>query len=286
MLETRHSLNPNPSAASYNQTANLAGLSGDVKKVCSFDPIKFLFTKNHFMRSCAYGTIKPSSRFYSLSETVLNILCQILKSDSQLQKKLQEQQQWQQQRPLVKACHPHSSNVSIDDHTCARSAYMDRMNMESNLLPPPPPPIFDSGVILEATTPAAISAATATSATSATTAAPRRQLTQLDQEIINQMISMGFTAELAQEAVIRSPADSLEQAVEYCFSHPTSSSNTTTTSTTTESSSNNVNQGTSSSSNLITDQPSISTTSSSNELSTPVIETLSDLHQHIEIDNE
>jgi len=37
------------------------------------------------------------------------------------------------------------------------------------------------------------------------------------------MIAMGFSPELAQEAVNRSPPDSLEQAVEYCFNHPNNS---------------------------------------------------------------
>ena len=43
-----------------------------------------------------------------------------------------------------------------------------------------------------------------------------RQLTPVDHEIIVQMIAMGFSAELAQEAVQNSPPDSLEQAVDYC----------------------------------------------------------------------
>ena len=47
-----------------------------------------------------------------------------------------------------------------------------------------------------------------------------RQLTEQDNELIMQMVSMGFSPELAHEAVSRSPPDSLEQAVEYCFNHP------------------------------------------------------------------
>ncbi len=54
----------------------------------------------------------------------------------------------------------------------------------------------------------------------ASTTSTTRQLTPVDQEIITQMIAMGFSPELAQEAVNRSPPDSLEQAVEYCFNHP------------------------------------------------------------------
>ena len=41
---------------------------------------------------------------------------------------------------------------------------------------------------------------------------------------------MGFSAELAHEAVSRSPPDSLEQAVEYCFNHPNAAATTSTAS--------------------------------------------------------
>ena len=59
------------------------------------------------------------------------------------------------------------------------------------------------------------------------TSLPTRQLTQVDQDLIEQMISMGFSPELAHEAVLRSPPDSLEQAVDYCFNHPNSGSAST-----------------------------------------------------------
>ena len=69
------------------------------------------------------------------------------------------------------------------------------------------------------TPPAAVAAPTAAAAT--------RQLTATDREIIDQMVTMGFSAELAHEAVLRSPPDSLEQAVEYCFNHPANGQATT-----------------------------------------------------------
>lgn len=37
-----------------------------------------------------------------------------------------------------------------------------------------------------------------------------------------ELIAMGFSAELSREAVVRSPPDSLEHAVEYCFNNPQS----------------------------------------------------------------
>ncbi len=89
MLETRHSLTTPSSAAA------VANLTGDLKRVCSFDPIKFLF-KVHKESFQALMCLWDSKSFiirenYSLSETVLNILCQILVGDSQLQKKFAEQ---------------------------------------------------------------------------------------------------------------------------------------------------------------------------------------------------
>lgn len=102
---------------------------------------------------------------------------------------------------------------------------------------------------------------------SANAAASTRQLTPVDQEIIMEMISMGFSPELAQEAVIRSPPDSLEQAVEYCFNHPTNTSNTPTPTVTT------VTDATATT--TTEQQPTTSTASStvfSNEPARPVIE--------------
>ena len=99
MLETRHSLNPTQAGATSTSLSlynNLANLQGDVKKVCSFDPIKFLFKvhKESFQALMCLWENKSNiiRENYSLSETVLNILCQILIGDSQLQKKLAEQQ--------------------------------------------------------------------------------------------------------------------------------------------------------------------------------------------------
>ncbi len=94
MLETRHSLTTASTAAS------VANLTGDLKRVCQFDPIKFLF-KLHKESFQALMCLWESKSFiirenYSLSETVLNILCQILVGDSQLQKKYAEQQAAQQ----------------------------------------------------------------------------------------------------------------------------------------------------------------------------------------------
>ena len=74
MLETRHSLSPTAPSSSY---------AGPVdKKACSFDPIKFLF-KVHKESFQALMCLWDNKSFiirenYSLSETVLNILCQIL----------------------------------------------------------------------------------------------------------------------------------------------------------------------------------------------------------------
>jgi uncharacterized UBP type Zn finger protein len=52
-------------------------------------------------------------------------------------------------------------------------------------------------------------------------------LTQVDQVLVKQMISMVFSLELAHEAVLRSPPDSLEKAVDYCFNHPNTGSTST-----------------------------------------------------------
>lgn len=71
---------------------------------------------------------------------------------------------------------------------------------------------------------------------------------------------MGFSPELAQEAVLRSPPEALEQAVEYCFNHPNGGGSAATTSSTTTPA------------DPTTQAPTTSTTSSSGEPARPVIE--------------
>lgn len=225
MLETRHSLNPS-SSNSASSAAMMAGLTGEMKKVCSFDPIKFLL-KIHKESFQALMSLWDNKSFiirenYSLSETVLNILCQILVGDSQLQKKLEEQQQAQSVPGTVPASTTTtsssgsaSSNVasslraSIQNVRDARAQFLAAMQDVNSSLPQPTP-----ASSTDAQQPAASAGSTAGAPT------PARALTATDQEIINQMVTMGFSAELAQEAVLRSPPDSLEQAVEYCFNHP------------------------------------------------------------------
>jgi E3 ubiquitin-protein ligase HUWE1 len=95
MLETRYALQPTNSLYQSVVIGN-----NDVRKICQFDPIKFLF-KIHKQSFEALLSLWDNKSFiirenYSLSETILNILCQILVGDSQLQKKLVEQQQQQQ----------------------------------------------------------------------------------------------------------------------------------------------------------------------------------------------
>ena len=107
MLETRHSLNPTSSSITANAVAAAAAanLTGEAKKVCAFDPVKFLF-KVHKESFQALMLLWDNKSFiirenFSLSETVLNILCQILVGDSQLQKKLAEQKQAQPPGKLI-----------------------------------------------------------------------------------------------------------------------------------------------------------------------------------------
>lgn len=299
MLETRHSVNPNSSSGGsslsfYTNPTNLANLQGDVKKVCSFDPIKFLF-KVHKESFQALMCLWENKSFiirenYSLSETVLNILCQILIGDSQLQKKLAEQQQA-------------ASAATASANTGASSSLGSRSNFSRD-------PRFaamqsrfsEAAAQLQATTSAmntdqslnsAMNAQTtnATSTSSTASAPIPRLLTPLDNELIVQMISMGFSAELAHEAVSRSPPDSLEQAVEYCFNHPngsgaTSTETTTTTAATTSTATATVpaSTTTSTSSNLAEILSNINYTTSTNEPATPVIEvssTLPSIHQSL-----
>lgn len=111
MLETRYALQP-PNAA-----ANSSSFLNDRRSACQFDPIKFLF-KIHKLSFEALLSLWDNKSFiirenYSLSETILNILCQILVGDSQLQKKLAEQQQQQQQQSAA------SSSVGIQAGTSA-----------------------------------------------------------------------------------------------------------------------------------------------------------------------
>jgi len=227
MLETRHSLSPTAPSSSYAGPAD--------KKACSFDPIKFLF-KVHKESFQALMCLWDNKSFiirenYSLSETVLNILCQILVGDSQLQKKLAEQQAQQQQQPgqqpnpiNTASSLTSSLRTSIQNVRDARAQFLQAMQDVS--LPSIAMASINSAAQQAAAAPlaneAAASAASLNNAASAT-----RQLTPIDQEIIDQMISMGFTPELAQEAVMRSPPDSLEQAVDYCFNHPTGGSAST-----------------------------------------------------------
>jgi hypothetical protein len=87
--------------------------------VCSFDPIKFLL-KIHKESFQALMSLWDNKSFiirenYSLSETVLNILCQILVGDSQLQKKLAEQQQAQTLPGTLPATSAHSTATTTRD---------------------------------------------------------------------------------------------------------------------------------------------------------------------------
>ncbi|CAF0785839.1 unnamed protein product [Brachionus calyciflorus] len=181
MLETRYSLS--------QASTTLFSTNPEIKKVCSFDPIKFLFKiqKEAFQAlMCLWDNKSFIIREnYTLSETVLNILCQILVGDSQLQKKLTEQQQQQQQAQTTTntlASSLRASFQSRDPH------FFGLTNPTSTSQPAAP----------------------------VTNPTPTRQLTPMDQDIISQMIAMGFPAELAQDTVIRGAPDSLEQAVEYC----------------------------------------------------------------------
>lgn len=226
MLETRHSLNPS-SSNTASSAAMMASLTGEMKKVCSFDPIKFLL-KIHKESFQALMSLWDNKSFiirenYSLSETVLNILCQILVGDSQLQKKLAEQQQAQSVPGTVTASGTTTtsntgsttSNVasslraSIQNVRDARAQFLAAMQDVNSSLPQP-----TTATSANAQQPAASASNTAGATT------PSRALTATDQDIISQMVTMGFSTELAQEAVLRSPPDSLEQAVEYCFNHP------------------------------------------------------------------
>ena len=217
MLETRHSLNPNtPNQPSYYNNAALAKLTGDVKKVCSFDPIKFLF-KVHKESFQALMCLWDNKSFiirenYSLSETVLNILCQILIGDSQLQKKLAEQQAQQQQQQQTSSAAAQLGSSRQNFLIMREPRLLGSLQNASNPAQPLP-----SSLAVSVTENAG--AATSSSAPAAANA-QSRQLTSEDQEIIMQMISMGFSLELANEAVLRSPPVSLEQALEYCFNHP------------------------------------------------------------------
>lgn len=71
--------------------------AAEIKRVCQFDPVKFLFKVHREAFEalmCLWSDDSKSSIIrenYALSETVLNILCQILVGDSQLQKKIAEQ---------------------------------------------------------------------------------------------------------------------------------------------------------------------------------------------------
>jgi hypothetical protein len=240
MLETRHSLSPTSSS--------LSGPTSDMKKACSFDPIKFLF-KVHKESFQALMCLWDNKSFiirenYSLSETVLNILCQILVGDSQLQKKLAEQQAQSQQPQQITQQAQQPSNInasnlssslrtSIQNVRDARAQFLAAMQDVNGSLPSITMPSINPGASTTPSIPTVPSSNEA--ASSGTTAASSnaqavRQLTPIDQEIIEQMISMGFSPELAQEAVMRSPPDSLEQAVDYCFNHPTAGTASTLTS--------------------------------------------------------
>ena len=145
---------------------------------------------------------------YSLSETVLNILCQILVGDSQLQKKLAEQQQQKQQSTastLAAGTSTTSESIRAEITNTLRSIQNIRNRVSAM-----------SGASVAAAQTPSVDQAPAASST-------QRQLTPIDHDIIMQMIGMGFSPELAQEAVLRSPPDSLEQAVDYCFNHHTNS---------------------------------------------------------------
>ncbi len=134
MLETRHSLGPAANTTYTNPPAS----GVDIKKVCSFDPIKFLF-KVHKESFQALMCLWDNKSFiirenYSLSETVLNILCQILVGDSQLQKKLAEQQtQQQQQTSLASSNLASSLRTSIQNVRDARAQFLAAMQDVNNL---------------------------------------------------------------------------------------------------------------------------------------------------------
>jgi hypothetical protein len=228
MLETRHSLNQNSAAAASSGLGHIkndAAAVAEIKRVCAFDPVRFLFKvhKEAFEAlMCLWSDDSKSfiiRENYALSETVLNILCQILVGDSQLQSKLAEQKTAASLPSTTTAAGASTSNggqasfvrayLFNDTRRAAagagggdenaggvghwRSSVAGGQQPHPPPPPPPPPPPQQP---------------------------PERQLTPLDHEIIMQMIAMGFSAELAQEAVVRSPPDSLEQAVEYCFNHP------------------------------------------------------------------
>ena len=244
MLETRHSLNPNSAAASLSSSAwsgaNTANSAAEIKKVCSFDPVKFLFKvhKESFEALMRLWSDDSKSFIirenYSLSETVLNILCQILVGDSQLQKKLAEQKASSGTSTAV-ATAPATGN------TLAR-AFLFNENRSGG-----------------GEWRSAASSAQPAVAQASLPVPVERQLSAADNEIINQMVAMGFSAELAREAVLRSPSVvSLEQAVEYCFNY-TPSANVNTQATTTAASTTGSSSG-----------------SMSQELALPVIETAGD----------
>jgi len=224
MLETRHSLGPAANTTYTNPPAS----GVDIKKVCSFDPIKFLF-KVHKESFQALMCLWDNKSFiirenYSLSETVLNILCQILVGDSQLQKKLAEQQtQQQQQTSLASSNLASSLRTSIQNVRDARAQFLAAMQDVNNL-----PATVSSNSNINTVAPSS-----STNNEQTSTSLPTRQLTQVDQDLIEQMISMGFSPELAHEAVLRSPPDSLEQAVDYCFNHPNTGSTSTAVAATT-----------------------------------------------------
>ena len=111
-----------------------------------------------------------------------------------------------------------SLRASIQNVRDARAQFLAAMHDVSSSLPQP----------ADSTSTTAPQSTGATSSAATPVPAPvGRVLTAVDQDIVTQMISMGFSPELAREAVLQSPPDSLEQAVEYCFNHPTSSAVTT-----------------------------------------------------------
>ena len=189
ILESKYSIN--------QQNQNPFSLSAAKHQKSSFDPIRFLFK----IHKEAFNAIKclwdkNFIRENQLSETILNILCQILTGDGVLQKKLAEREiQTTTAMPptttTTAATTTTASSIASALQSAANTAQLlseqlqrrvqSASDFSAPVAPPPPPPI--------------------------------------NQVFLLQITSMGFSVEIATEALTKHP-DSLEAALEYCCTHP------------------------------------------------------------------
>ena len=168
-----------------------------------FNPLHYLALTHkcafHILtNSCSVLWDKPNllkDHATKIIDSILSIFCHILRGESQIQKKLQDEEQLQQQQQ--------QQNLTTPTATVPTSETSTQQQAQSQQ--PPQPPVPPSSTATDTDLPG--------------TSALNPNAAPLNEDLILSMTMMGFSREHAIEGLLQTN-NSLEAAIDYCVSHP------------------------------------------------------------------